>query len=69
MSELLQMILIANKRKVLPEGHDEVLHIVDDGLLDYSLINILFVTLPQLLDVHEVEQILVLEHLYRFQRL
>ena len=41
MSELLQMVLIANKRKVLHEGHDEVLHVVDDGLLNYPFINIL----------------------------
>ena len=46
MAELLQMVLIANKRKILPESHDEVLYIVDDGLLDDSLINIFLVTLP-----------------------
>ncbi|WP_223926811.1 hypothetical protein [Prevotella lacticifex] len=57
------------RRKVLPEGHDEVLHIVDDGLFDNPLINILFVTLPQLLNVHKVEEVLVLEHLYCLQSL
>lgn len=45
MSERLQMVLIANKRKVLSKGHDEVLHVVDDGLLNYPFINILLVTL------------------------
>ncbi|MDD6854317.1 MAG: hypothetical protein PUD58_08475 [Prevotella sp.] len=42
---------------------------MDDGLFDNPLINILFVTLPQLLNVHKVEEVLVLEHLYCLQSL
>ena len=59
------LTLIADESEVLPEGKDEILHVVDDGVLHRPLVHVLPVADAQFLHVDEVEEILVLERVDR----
>lgn len=62
MPKLVIMHLITSKRKPISECHDKVLDLMDNVLLNDTLINFLFVH-TQFLNVDEIEKVLVLEHL------
>ena len=63
--ERLQMILVTDESEVLSECEDEILHVVDDGILYRALVHVLAVADAKFLHVDEVEEILVLERVDR----
>ena len=61
LAERLQMVLIADKSEILPKGEDEILHIVDDGVLYHPFIHVLLVPDAQLFHIDIVQQIFIFE--------
>ena len=57
------MLLVAHKSEVASKGHDEILHVVDDGILDLPFVHVRLVAFADFLHIDEIQQILVLEHL------
>ena len=56
------MDLAADVGETFAEGHDEISHVMDNFVFYNPLIYI-FITLPQLLSVDEVQKVGVFEHL------
>ena len=54
----LQVVLVAHEGEILTEGHDEILDVLNDTLLNHPFVNIL-----RVLNVDEVEQVFILERL------
>ncbi len=52
--ERFKMALVADESEVLPEGEDEILHVMDDGVLHRPLVHVLPVADTQFLHVDEV---------------
>ncbi len=55
------MILVADEGKVLPESKDEVLNIMDNGVLHHPLVHILLIPDSQFLHIDIIQKILILE--------
>lgn len=56
------MVLVADEREIVAEGHNEPLYVLDDFLLHNTLVNIFFVTLSDFLNIDEIKHIFILEH-------
>ena len=61
------MILVSNKGKIFTERQDEILDIVNNGVLNYAFINILNISFSDFFGVDEIEQIFILKHTDCFQ--
>ena len=62
LAKFFQMILVADKSKVLTKHHDEIFDIVYDGLLNNFFINIGLVSCCKFLDIDVIHKIFVLKH-------
>ena len=60
-AQFIKVYLTARESETTPEGHDEVLHVVDDIALNHAFVDVLVVH-AQLLYVDKVKQILILKH-------
>ena len=67
-AEFIIMHLTAREAETLAECHNEVLDIMDDLILNYSLVDVFF-PLSQLLHIDEIKQVFILEHLDGFESL
>ena len=67
-AEFIIMHLTARETETLAERHNEVLDIMDNLILNYSLVDVFF-PLSQLLHVDEIKQVFILEHLDGFESL
>ncbi len=59
------MVLVADVGEVAPKGHDELLNIAHNGLLNHTLIHVIGLVHLHFFHIDKVEQILILEHTYR----
>ena len=55
------MILVTDEGEILPEGKDEILNIMDNGILHHPLIHILLISDSQFLHIDIIQKIFILE--------
>ena len=62
----LEMVLIADKSKIIAESNDELFYILNNLLFYNPFIHIQAITFPNFFHIDEVEQVFVFEHHHGF---